>query len=252
MDDYDVKAVVLDLFDTLVTWDPAKLPLLEWQGREVRSTLPWLFPKLEELFGADFDRAAFIEAYRAVLAEIGSERERGGIEISCHHRFKRALSHLGPQPPERLEAAAEALVRIHMAGVRAVTSAPPQRVEAVKRLARRYRLGLISNFDDTRTGHEILADTGVVELFEAVIISAEAGIRKPNPLIFHRALDALRLEPGEVLFVGDTPHDDIAGSRAVGMRTAWIDKGRGPLPEDVPAPDFVIKDLAELPARLGC
>jgi putative hydrolase of the HAD superfamily len=250
--DNNVKAVVLDLFDTLVTWEPASLPLIEWQGREVRSTLPWLFPKLEELFGADFDRAAFLEVHRAVLGEIGSERERDGIEITCHERFVRALSRLGLEPPKRLEAAAEALVRIHMGGVRSVTSASPRRVDAVKRLALRYRLGLVSNFDDARTGHEILGDTGVAALFEAVIISAEAGIRKPNPLIFRRALEAFRLEPQEVLFVGDTPHDDIAGPRAVGMRTAWIDNGRAPLPEGIPAPDLVIKDLAELPARLGC
>ena len=97
-----------------------------------------------------------------------------------------------------------------------------------------------------------MAETGVVERLEGVISSAEADIRRPSTLMSHRAFGALRLEAGEVLFVGDTPHDDIAGSRAVGMRTAWIDKGRGPLPEDVPAPDFVIKDLAELPARLGC
>jgi FMN phosphatase YigB (HAD superfamily) len=249
---HDLKAVVLDLFDTIVAWEPDQLPLMEWKGRQVRSTLPWLFAKLEEVFGAGFDRESFLTAHQAVLSEIGAERERDGIEITCFERFVRTLSRLNLGDGDRLRSTAEVLTRIHMGGVRAVTSAPAHRVEALRRLAPRFRLALVSNFDDAQTGHEIVDDTGVAALFEAVIISADVGLRKPNPLIFRRALEAMRLEPREVLFVGDTPHDDVAGPSRVGMRTAWIDRGRGPLPEGIPVPDLIIKDLAELPAKLGC
>ena len=35
------KAVVLDLFDTLVKWEPNRLPLMELRGQQVRTTMPW-------------------------------------------------------------------------------------------------------------------------------------------------------------------------------------------------------------------
>ena len=41
------KAVVIDLFDTLVTWNPDALPLMQWRGREIRSTTPLLYDMLE-------------------------------------------------------------------------------------------------------------------------------------------------------------------------------------------------------------
>jgi putative hydrolase of the HAD superfamily len=94
-------------------------------------------------------------------------------------------------------------------------------------------------------------DTGIRELFDAVIISADTGYRKPNPLIFKEILDAMKLEPADVLFVGDTPADDVLGSKGVGMHSAWIRTRGRELPEGIPAPDIVISDLAELPAALG-
>ena len=113
-----------------------------------------------------------------------------------------------------------------MARVREVTKAPPARIDAMKKIAKHHRLGLISNFDDSETGHQIMHDTGIRELFTAVIISADTGYRKPNPLIFKKILDAMRLEPADILFVGDTPLDDVLGSKGVGMHSAWIRQAR--------------------------
>lgn len=246
MAEYAFKAIVLDLFDTLVNWDPNGLPLFEWRGREIRSTLPWILPRLEESLGPKFDRGAFVSTYMAVFEEISAERERDGVEITCFERFVRTLNRLGVESGE-VEPLAETLSRVHMSGVRGVTFAPPARIEAVKRLARRYRLGLLSNFDDSRTGWEIMDDTGVRGLFEAIIISADVGLRKPNPKIFERMLEMLNLPAGEVLFVGDTPHHDVAGSKRAGMYAAWISRHALPLPEGLPEPDIIIRDLAELP-----
>jgi FMN phosphatase YigB (HAD superfamily) len=138
-----------------------------------------------------------------------------------------------------------------MDGVRKVTFAPPERSHAVRRLAAHFRLGLLSNFDDAQCGREVLLDTGVADLFEAVIISAEAGLRKPNPQIYQRILTMLQLRPHEVLFVGDTPREDVLGPRIAGMRVAWVNKRGEPLPEGIPQPDFTVADIAELPALLG-
>jgi FMN phosphatase YigB (HAD superfamily) len=244
------KAVVLDLFDTLVKWEPDRLPLMEMRGKQVRTTMPWVFPKMAELFGAAFEREKFIEVYGAVIEEILEEREREKIEITCHERFHRTLRRLNLGPSHRAVELAEELTRVHMAAVRAVTSAPAARVAAVRRIAPHYRLGLLSNFDDTQCGREVLADTGLADLFEVVIISAEVRLRKPDRRIFEHMRERLGLAPHEILFVGDTPHDDVLGATGAGMRTVWINKGLPAIPEGIPAPDFIITDLADLPQVL--
>ncbi|HZP45147.1 MAG TPA: HAD family hydrolase [Candidatus Binataceae bacterium] len=245
------KAVVLDLFDTIVKWDPERLPLLEWNGATHRSTMPWVFPLLGELFEGQFDRDRFIEVYFAVVNEINQERERERIEITCHERFARTLDRLGWAQSSRRDELAELLTRTHMAGVRRVTTAPPERITAVRTLAAHYRLGLLSNFDDERTGHEVVADTGLADLFETVVISAAVRLRKPDRRIFEHVLVRMGLQPLDVLFVGDTPRDDIWGATQAGMRTAWISRGAARVPDGMPIPDFVVPDLAALPARLS-
>jgi len=246
------KAVVFDLFDTIVTWDPKRLPAMEWKGRQIHSTMPWIFEAAESALGARYQQDAFIRAYITTLDEVHTERNSQLIEITCHERFVRTLTRLEVSDQVERRAIAERLTRIHMSGVRSVTAAPPARIEAVKRIARHYRLGLVSNFDDSQAGHEIMLDTGVRDLFDAIIISADVGMRKPNPLIFKRILELMRLDAHDILFVGDTPHDDVLGAKRAGMHAAWIRRPDKEIPEGVPAPDFIVDDLSELPDLIGC
>ncbi len=249
---YPYKAIILDLFDTIVTWNPRGMPLVKWRDRETWSTVPLMYEALEAAFGAPIDRDAFLDTHFDVYREIlqaRAEHEKP-IEITCLERMTRTVKKFGAE--EKIAAAlAEELRQIHMGRVREVTSAPSARVEAVRKLATRYRLGLLSNFDDGETGHLIVADTGVRELFEIVVISADAGLRKPHPQIFLDTIAKMGLEPRDVLYVGDTAHDDVLGSKRAGMHSAWINKHGEPLPAGMPEPDIIIGDLAELPARLG-
>lgn len=244
------RAVVLDLFDTLVRWDPQLLPVLEIRGRPVHSTIPMLLPRLRAAFGDALDVDAFLDAYHAATSEIAAERERTAVEVTCLERFRRALARLAMPASIDREALAADLRRTHMACVRAVTTAPAARVEVVRRIAPLYRLGLLSNFDDADTGRAILQDTTLAPLFEAVVVSAEVAVRKPHPAIFREILDRLRLDAAEALFVGDTPREDVVGAQSVGMPVAWLSAGKEPLPPEIPAPDFVLRDLCDLPTIL--
>src|SRR5438270_3911035 len=89
------KAVVLDLFDTLVKWDPTRLPTMKWREREIHSTIPWLVPKLREALDGRFELDQFLTTYQAVFQEISTERHRDGIDITCYERFGRTLALLG-------------------------------------------------------------------------------------------------------------------------------------------------------------
>ena len=57
---------------------------------------------------------------------------------------------------------------------------------------------------------------------DAVILSYEVGLVKPDPAIFRLVCDRLGLQPAEILFVGDTPSADIEGPHAIGMSAMHI------------------------------
>lgn len=245
------KAIVLDLFNTLVKWEPAKLPAFQWRGTMGHSTMPLLLEHLRRSVARWEHDEICVDTYNAVVTEITAERNGRGVEITCLERFQRTVARLPLPASVSGGALAEELRRIHMDAVRAATSAPEPYRAAVRRLARHFRLGLLSNFDDADTGRRIVADTGVGDLFEAVVISAEVALRKPNPRIFHRMLALLDLAPEEVLFVGDTPHEDVTGAQAAGIPVAWLSHNRTALPDGIAPPALVVPTLAELPDALG-
>jgi FMN phosphatase YigB (HAD superfamily) len=84
-----------------------------------------------------------------------------------------------------------------------------------------------------------------------VVISETVRAYKPHPRMFETALEQLKLAPHEVLHVGDSQVDDLQGAKGAGLRVAWLNRrGRSRLP-GIPAPDFEIRDLTELPQLLA-
>ena len=69
-------------------------------------------------------------------------------------------------------------------------------------------------------------------------------------------LARLGVAPEQALHVGDSLRADVVGAAGLGMRTAWLTRRvkdpRAALEAYTgPAPDFTIRDLAELPGLLG-
>jgi putative hydrolase of the HAD superfamily len=123
------------------------------------------------------------------------------------------------------------------------------RAELLARLGSTYRLGIVSNF----YGNLLAAceEAGIRPHFSAAIDSVDVGCVKPDPRIFRAALDALGVEPGQALFVGDSPERDMAGARALGMAHVLVrPAGNGGAPGCCPG-DRVIARLEDLPEVLS-
>ena len=83
---------------------------------------------------------------------------------------------------------------------------------------RGLKLGLVSNaFDPGWLLREDLERMGLAERLDAAVFSSEVGKRKPDPLIFERALGSLGVEPPDALFVGDSRYADVLGAKRLGM-----------------------------------
>jgi putative hydrolase of the HAD superfamily len=87
------------------------------------------------------------------------------------------------------------------------------------------RLAIVSNWDERL--RPLLARLDLLERFEVVVVSCEAGSRKPEPRIFQAATEALGLSPDQVLHVGDSLEHDVMGARAAGMRSVGIRRSQG-------------------------
>ncbi len=83
-------------------------------------------------------------------------------------------------------------------------------------------LGIVSNWDTRLRG---LAEAmGLAELVDFLVISAEAGVRKPDPGIFRLACEKAGVRPEEALHVGDLAEEDVVGARRAGVRAALIER----------------------------
>jgi putative hydrolase of the HAD superfamily len=65
---------------------------------------------------------------------------------------------------------------------------------------------------------------GLYDLFDPIIFSSDVRYKKPNPKIYRLALDRMQLKPKEVLFIGDTPENDIIAPQEIGMQAIHIEE----------------------------
>ena len=87
-------------------------------------------------------------------------------------------------------------------------------VAFIRTLRPRYKTGVISNaWPDTR---QSLIDRKIDDAFDALIISAEVGVMKPDPKIYQIAMEQLGVTADESIFVDDTP-ENVDAARALGM-----------------------------------
>jgi putative hydrolase of the HAD superfamily len=85
----------------------------------------------------------------------------------------------------------------------------------LERLARRYKLGIVSNFYGNLT--EILAAEGLAGYFGVVADSQNVGHIKPSKEIFQYAMSALGTSPADTVMVGDSIKRDMKGAEDLGM-----------------------------------
>jgi HAD superfamily hydrolase (TIGR01509 family) len=119
---------------------------------------------------------------------------------------------------------------------------------ALRRLERRYRLGIVTNGID-RVQRSRLRAAGLERHFSVIVTSQSCGFAKPDPRIFGAALSTLGLRPRQVLYVGDDAGVDGAAAAAAGIPFVWIDRGV-PLARGVRRPRRRVVSLSQLAQAL--
>jgi putative hydrolase of the HAD superfamily len=241
-----IRAVVFDLFDTLVDLHMDRLPPIEIEGKRYPSTAGHLHALVKE--HAPVSWSDFTQALYAVERELRAPRAEQGRELPTLERMQEILRRLGLHDT----ALAERLTDTHMGLLREQVTTHPHHVGVLDELRGKVKLAVCSNFSHSQTALRILEDAGLRWHFDAVLVSDATGYRKPRREIFDATCAVLGVAPAETLHVGDHLRLDVAGGGAAGLRTAWLVR-RIADPEAALrahtglAPSHVIRDLAEVP-----
>ncbi|GAA1506530.1 haloacid dehalogenase type II [Sphaerisporangium rubeum] len=105
----------------------------------------------------------------------------------------------------------------------------PEVLDSLARLrASGWRVAIVTNGTaDNQLGK--IQQTGLVEAVDAYALSGVEGIRKPDVALFGIAAARCGMTlAGGGWVIGDNLTTDIAGGRAAGLRTIWIDGGTYP------------------------
>ena len=243
------QAVICDMFDTLVNFRWDRLPLVSFDGGEVRSTSPLIYDALRPLCPGvtlpDFCRA-FIESSREAEA-MRADTQR---EVTAHARFRIFLRRLGIPDGPAADTFLEAAIGEQMRQLRGAMEFPEENRAALDALRSKYRMAVLSNFDYGPTVEAALADFGIHDRFEVIVVSADVGWRKPHPEIFRDMLCRMSIGADQAIFVGDTPEADILGPQGIGMDVIWIDRGTASLPRNAAPPTHTVSSFAEVAALL--
>lgn len=240
-----IRAVVFDLFDTLVDLCAEELPVEEYKGQRIPASARSVHALVAERHRVGFD--AFQEAMMEGMQAFLESHLRRDREVTTLERMSDALARIGIEDAEL----AERMTWSHMDVLRSAVRVPEHHTGVLDALRGGVRIGLCSNFSHSETAHRVLDEAGFSERLDAVVVSDAFGLRKPRREIFSEVIGRLGVSPEETLHVGDSLRADVGGAASAGIRSVWITRRvrdpRQRLEEhEGPAPDHAIGDLSEL------
>jgi len=99
----------------------------------------------------------------------------------------------------------------------------PEALDTIRRLkAAGVKLAVLSNELDLFYGRGTSDRIAALRMMDAIIDATHTGILKPDPRAYHEALNALRVEPGEAVFVDDQAVN-VQGAEGVGIAAVAFD-----------------------------
>ena len=219
-----IRSVLFDLGGTLV---------------DERDFAGWL--ELAASLGLDLEADALSHAYLEVEREVDASPPPADREAGIVDFWRRTLSGAAgrdvPLP----------LVRAFLAAGRADDSPMPLFSDVRRCLASLHEggrvLGVLSNSSSEERVRHVLEQVGILGYFAAIVVPGDRGAAKPDPEIFHRALDRLGVAAEQALYVGNLARTDAQAAKAAGLHALWLNRDGTGMGDDPPE----ITSLLEVP-----
>ncbi|MFC2014740.1 HAD family hydrolase [Chloroflexota bacterium] len=192
------KAVVFDLFGTLINNIPS--PINESMLVEMASILTVSGKESIRLWSDTYDQRST------------------GIFQNAEESIRYICKELGVSPPSTQ---VELAVRLRNEFIERMITPRPDSLEVLSYLkSASYKSGLITDCSaETVICWEKLP---IANLIDVSVFSCSVGLKKPDPRIYHLAVEQLGVYPGDCLYIGDGGSQELTGAAAVGMHSVLI------------------------------
>jgi len=231
------KAVVFDYIGTLVTC----------KGYSMESSRENLYKAILHE-GFDVAKDKFLQAYLVAHEKYRIVRYEQLREVTNAVWVAEALRSLGfkvTKDDDRVKAALNVFFKIYIDTFKVRTGAK----KLIEQAMRQCRVGLISNFTHAPVIYSSLRKLQLDNCFNTIVISEENGWRKPSIHIFQEALNKLQVQPEEVVYIGDSPLEDIKGAKDAGLKTVFVESQFytvKDLLDSKQKPDYIAKELKSI------
>jgi len=236
------KAILFDLGGTLIEYENLTWQELSTQGFKLA------FEMLQDSIEVLPDKQEFVKLFDDYFESRYEDSLKTLVEVRVTDLVNDCFTTLNlPGDGFVQEQFLEAYYKPITEQVRMVRGAP-EILDELKSCG--YKLTLVSNTIFPGDFHRReLKRFGLFDFFDHRLFSCEVGFKKPHPMIFKKALQAVQVQPEEVIFVGDRLKEDIAGPKSLRMKAILkLIKGRD-YSEDI-KPDAIIEDLGEAPEAI--
>jgi len=187
-----MRAVIFDLWDTIVLWSPGGHEDVHVRMAEHAGVEPHALLRAFDDTHLERSTGPLLENVRSVLTTLGIDEAHADTfaDLRREHTRKALVPREGT-------------------------------IETLEELRRRgFRRGLISVCSGDV--EDVWDETAFAPHFDDVVLSCAVGMRKPDPRIYRLACERLGVEPEECIFVGDGANDELAGAERVGMKAVCI------------------------------
>jgi putative hydrolase of the HAD superfamily len=200
-----VRAVLFDLGGTLIDHK-------DFDG----------WAELARRFFLDFDADQLRHAFLEVEEDLDARPAGVGGEAALVEFWRRTLSRAAGKEVDA------ATTRKFNAAVHE-TEPPVQLYSDTRRCleilrAQRRALGVVSNSTSEAAVRRILDRVGILDYFSRIVSSGTEGVEKPDPEIFRRALERMKVPAAEAVYVGNLAHTDAKAASVAGMYGVWLNR----------------------------
>ena len=185
-----IKAVIFDMFETLITHFESPL----YMAKQICADIGITETKFREIWDVtDLDRTLGKKTLEEVIEEVLKKNDRYSLEL-----FEMIIN-------KRKQSKIECFNHIHPKILPLLTS--------IKKM--NIKIGLITNcyFEE----RDVIQNSVLYDYFDVVCMSCELGLAKPDTAIFKKCTQALDVSPEECLYIGDGGSFELETARSIGM-----------------------------------
>ncbi|MEM5529227.1 HAD-IA family hydrolase [Gammaproteobacteria bacterium AS21] len=200
-----IKCLTFDLDDTL--WDIR--PVLKNTDTKMYQWLTINAPRLTDKYPPDYFtrlKQQVVDIYPKIAHSVTDIRLKG-LELS--------LLKVGYAQQEALDIAQQAF-QVALAARQEVTFFEHVQSSLQRLKSQGYLMGAITN------GNADIYRVGLGEYFDFQFNAHDAGVEKPNPIIYQLMLEHTELKAEQIIHIGDNPIADVQGAQELGMSTIWV------------------------------